>query len=98
GEQRDRIADTLRLAEALGGEAMTLPAGSRGIAEDVMRYAQSNNVTQIVIGKSARSRWFEMVHGSVVHDLVRRSGNISVHVIAGDQVAGDPVPKKSLRT
>ena len=47
-------------------------------------YAQANNVTQIVIGKSARSRWFEILHGSVVHDLVRRSGNISVHVIAGD--------------
>src|SRR6201987_641080 len=97
-EQRDRIADTLRLAEALGGEAVTLPASDRSIAEDVIRYAQSNNVTQIVIGKSARSRWFEMVHGSVVHDLVRRSGNVSVHVIAGDTVAGDPVPKKSVRT
>jgi two-component system sensor histidine kinase KdpD len=59
-EQRDRIADTLRLAEALGGEAVTLPAGDRGIAEDVMRYAQANNVTQIVIGKSARSRWFDL--------------------------------------
>ena len=96
-EQRDRIADTLRLAEALGGEAVTLPAGDRGIPEDVVRYAQANNVTQIVIGKSTRSRWFEMVHGSVVHDLVRRSGNISVHVIAGDVVAGEPVPKKAVR-
>jgi two-component system, OmpR family, sensor histidine kinase KdpD len=96
-EERDRIADTLRLAEALGGEAVTLPAADRGIAEDVVRYAQANNVTQIIIGKSTRSRWFEMVHGSVVHDLVRRSGNISVHVIAGDTVAGEPVPKKSVR-
>src|SRR6201997_4068 len=97
-EECDRIADTLRLAEALGGEAVTLPAGDRGIAEDVVRYAQANNVTQIVIGKSARSRWFEMVPGSVVHDLVRRSGNISVHVIAGDTVAGELAPKKSVRT
>ena len=71
--------------------------GDRSIADDVIRYAQANNVTQIVIGKSARTRWFEMLHGSVVHDLVRRSGNISVHVIAGDTVAGEPVPKKSLR-
>jgi two-component system, OmpR family, sensor histidine kinase KdpD len=96
-EERDRIADTLRLAEALGGEAITLPASDRDIAEDVTRYAQANNVTQIVIGKSARTRWFEMLHGSVVHDLVRRSGNISVHVIAGDAIAGDPIPKKSVR-
>ena len=96
-EERDRIADTLRLAEALGGEAITLPASDRHIADDVIRYAQANNVTQIVIGKSARTRWFEILHGSVVHDLVRRSGNISVHVIAGDTIAGEPIPKKSVR-
>jgi two-component system, OmpR family, sensor histidine kinase KdpD len=96
-EERDRIADTLRLAETLGGEAVTLPAGNRSIADDVIRYAQTNNVTQIVIGKSSRTRWFELLHGSVVHDLVRRSGNISVHVIAGDTVVGEPIPKKSVR-
>jgi len=96
-EERDRIADTLRLAEALGGEPVTLPASNRSIADDVIGYAQANNVTQIVIGKSARTRWFEILHGSVVHDLVRRSGNISVHVIAGDIIAGEPIPKKSVR-
>ena len=57
----------------------------------------SNNVTQIVIGKSTRSRWFEILHGSVVHDLVRRAGNISVHVIAGEELAGEPVPKKTVK-
>ena len=54
----------------------------------------ANNVTQIVIGKSTRSRWFEILHGSVVHDLVRQSGNISVHVIAGEDIAGEPIPKQ----
>ncbi|MGA7790178.1 MAG: sensor histidine kinase KdpD [Xanthobacteraceae bacterium] len=96
-EERDRIADTLRLAEALGGEAITLPSGDRSIAEDVIGYSLANNVTQIIIGKSARTRWFEILHGSVVHDLVRRSGNISVHVIAGDAVTGQPIPRKSTR-
>jgi two-component system, OmpR family, sensor histidine kinase KdpD len=96
-EERDRIADTLRLAEALGGEPVTLPASNRSIADDVIGYAQANNVTQIVIGKSARTRWFEILHGSVVHELARRSGNISVHVIAGDAIAGQPIPKKSVR-
>ncbi|MGH6674423.1 MAG: DUF4118 domain-containing protein [Xanthobacteraceae bacterium] len=96
-EERDRIADTLRLAEALGGEAITLPGGDRHLADDVIGYSQANNVTQIVIGKSARTRWFEILHGSVVHELVRRSGNISVHVIAGDTIAGQPIPKKSVR-
>jgi len=97
-EERDRIADTLRLAERLGGEGITIPSTARRIADDVIGFARANNVTQIVLGKSTRSRWFEIVHGSVVHDLVRRSGNISVHVIAGDQLEGEPIPRKTLRT
>ena len=97
-EERDRVADTLRLAESLGGEAVTTPSGAKSIADDVVGYAHAHNVTQIIIGKSARSRWFEILHGSVVHDLVRRSGNISVHVIAGDQLPGQPIPKKNVRT
>ena len=94
--ERDRIADTLRLAQALGGEAVTIPGGDRPIADDVIGYALANNFTQIVIGKSTRSRWFEILHGSVVHDLVRRSGNISVNVVAGDEL--EPIPKKTVQT
>ncbi len=95
--ERDRVADTLRLAEALGGEAITVPGGERSIADDVIRFAHANNITQIITGKSTRSRWFEILHGSVVHELVRRSGNISVHVIAGEELARDPIPKKTIR-
>ncbi|WP_298274802.1 sensor histidine kinase KdpD [uncultured Bradyrhizobium sp.] len=94
-EQRDRLADTMRLAESLGGEALTLPGVGRRIADDVISFAQANNVTQIIIGKSTRSRWFELTHGSVVHDLVRRAGNISVNVIAGDEL---PVGKAPVQT
>src|SRR5580698_720967 len=97
-EERDRVADMLRLVETLGGEAVTIPASARSIADDVIGYAHGHNVTQIIIGKSTRSRWFEILHGSVVHDLVRRSGNISVHVIAGDQLPGGPIPTKSADT
>jgi two-component system sensor histidine kinase KdpD len=86
-EERDRIAEGLRLAERLDGEAVTIPARARRIADDIISFAHKNNVTHIVVGKSTRSRWFEIVHGSVVHDLVRRAGNISVHVIAGEDLA-----------
>jgi two-component system sensor histidine kinase KdpD len=97
-EETDRLVDTLRLAEALGGEALTIPAVGRRIADDIVGFAQANNVTQIIIGKSTRSFWFELTRGSVVHDLVRRAGNISVNVIAGEELAADPVPKKTVRT
>jgi two-component system, OmpR family, sensor histidine kinase KdpD len=97
-EERDRVADTLRLAEKLDGQAVTIPSAAPKIADDLIAYAESRNVTHIVVGKSRRSRWFEILHGSVVHDLVRRSGNISVHVIAGDAGGSQPVPKKTVRT
>ena len=94
-EQRDRLADTMRLAESLGGEAITIPGVERRIADDLINFAHANNVTQIVIGKSMRSRWFELLRGSVVHDLVRRTGNISVHVIAGEE---QPIGKSAVQT
>jgi len=97
-EQRDRLADTLRLAEALGAEALTIPGVSRRIADDIVNFAQANNVTQIIIGKSTRSRWFEIMQGSVVHELVRRAGNISVSVIAGDELPQGGGGKPSMQT
>ena len=96
--ERDRIATTLRLAEALGADALTIPAVERRIADDVLTFARANNVTQIVIGKATRSWWFELVRGSVVHDLVRRAGNISIHVIAGDKLDPETFAAKGVRT
>src|SRR6185295_10200476 len=40
----------------------------------------------------------EIVHGSVVHDLVRRAGNISVHVIAGEELASEAGSTKAVAT
>jgi two-component system sensor histidine kinase KdpD len=37
------------------------------------------------------------LHGSVVHDLVRRSGNISVGVIAGEELKDEPIAGKTIR-
>ena len=95
--ERDRIADTLRLADRLGGEALTIPGGRR-TADDILAFARSANANHIVVGKSARSRLFELVNGSVVHDLVRGSGAISVHVIAGEAIEAGAIPAKTVRT
>src|SRR5215469_710945 len=97
-EERDRLADTLRLAEALGGEALTIPGVERRIADDIIKFAHANNVTQIIIGKSTRSRLFEIMRGSVVHDLVRRAGNITVNVIAGEELPSGPALNGSVQT
>lgn len=97
-EERDRLGGTMRLAETLGAEALAIPGTHQRIADDILAFARSNNITQIVSGKSTRSWWFELLRGSVVHDLVRRAGNISVHVIAGDQLPERSDPGRTVRT
>jgi two-component system, OmpR family, sensor histidine kinase KdpD len=91
-KERDQVAQTLRLAERLGATAVTLPG--RNIAEDVLDYARANNITQIIVGKSRRTRWFELLHGSVVDALVRRSGNIGVQVLSSETgESPEPTPR-----
>ncbi|HEX4294556.1 MAG TPA: sensor histidine kinase KdpD [Rhizomicrobium sp.] len=91
--QKDRVADVLRLAQRLGAETATVPGND--IAQAVLDYARTGNVTQIVIGKSTRSRWFELVNGSVLRELMRGSGAISVTAVAAH---GDVVGAKTVAT
>jgi two-component system sensor histidine kinase KdpD len=77
---RDRVAECLRLAQRLGGEAIMIPAGD--IADGIIGYAQANNFTHLVIARSHRSRLSEFVRGSTAQLLIRRAGNINVHVIS----------------
>lgn len=78
---RDRIAEALRLAERLGGDAVTIPGNE--LAREILDYAARNNFSHIVIGKSERSRLHEWLFGSITHEIARRAGNISVHIISG---------------
>lgn len=86
--EKGRVVASLRLAEQLGGDAVTLPG--QDVASDILRYAFANNYTQIVVGKPSKPRWREALQGSVSHELIRAAGNISVHVIAGQDSDGAP--------
>lgn len=89
---RDRVADTLRLAERLGGESVALP-GER-VAEEVLAWAATNNVTQIIVGSAKRPRWQEWLAGSIPRDLIRGAGDVTIHVLPE---AGETVPPKRVR-
>ena len=77
--ERDRLAATLALASELGASVATVPA--LDVVAGVRAYAADLRATQIVIGKSTRSRWFELRHGSVVDRLVRGAGDVAVPVL-----------------
>ncbi|MBL8728285.1 MAG: sensor histidine kinase KdpD, partial [Planctomycetes bacterium] len=78
---RDRVTAHLRLAESLGARTATIEANDPATA--VVAFARAHDVARIVVGKSGRTRWQELLFGSFPIDVIRRSGDIDVHVIRG---------------
>ena len=78
-EDRKRLAVALNLANQLGGMVASVPAAN--VIEGIKSYAREVHATQLILGKSERSRWFELRHGSIVDRLVRETPDIAVHVL-----------------
>jgi two-component system sensor histidine kinase KdpD len=76
---KTELVEALRLTRQLGGEPVQIPGPD--IADAIIDYARSNNVTHVIVGKSVRSRWRQIVFGSVVQRLISRAGGINIHVI-----------------
>ncbi len=85
---RSRVIQTLRLAEQLGSETTTL--SGHNVAEEILSFARRRNVTKVVVGKPIHARWRDVVFGSVLNSLVRRSGDIDVYVISGEGETARP--------
>ena len=76
--EHGHLAETMRLAAELGAEVVTVPG--RSVVEEILAFARTRNATRVVVGKSQRSRWFELTHGSVVDELVRSSSGLAIEV------------------
>ena len=87
---RARIIQTLRLAEQLGAETVTLTG--HNVTEEILNYAHKQNVTKIIVGKPIHPIWRDVLFGSVLNNLVRHSGTIDVYVISGEAGAPQPIP------
>ncbi|MHA6717862.1 DUF4118 domain-containing protein [Sphingomonas sp. RS6] len=85
---KGRLSETLHLASQLGGQVASVPAES--VVAGLQRFSAEAHATQLVVGKSARSRWFELRHGSVVDRLVRETPGIAVHVLPVTSTPGSP--------
>src|SRR5262245_49166266 len=57
------------------------------MSDEILAYARSRNVSQIILGKPGRPVWKRVLLGSIVDALVRGSGDIDVSVVSGD---GEP--------
>ena len=82
---RDRIAETLRLAEKLGADAITLPGSA--VAADVVAYAREQNFTHLVVGHTKDSHWWRR---SIPAALMSAARDIPLHVIGTEPDRGAP--------
>jgi two-component system sensor histidine kinase KdpD len=83
GESARAALDALRrLAQDVGGR--WIEVGGDDPADTVVRVAADNQITQIVVGATQRSRWDELKRGSVARKVLRGAAErgIDVHVIA----------------
>jgi two-component system sensor histidine kinase KdpD len=79
-ENRQRILGNIRLAEELGATIVNIPG--ENAAEAIVEYAHAHNITKIVAGKPLRPRWFEVLRGTVIDQIIRESGKIDVYVVS----------------
>ncbi|NJO05361.1 MAG: sensor histidine kinase KdpD, partial [Chloroflexaceae bacterium] len=86
-QDRAQITRTLNLAEQLGAETAILTGNN--VAEEVLLYARTRNVTRILVGKPVPMHWRTWFTRSFADAIVRGSGDIDVIFISG---AEPPAP------
>jgi two-component system, OmpR family, sensor histidine kinase KdpD len=92
-EDRDWVAQHLRLAESLGGRVAML-SGER-VSAELLAYARGHNVTKILLGKPTHARWRDLLRGSLLDEIIRDSGEIDVYVSSGDPSEGPQHPPRT---
>lgn len=57
-------------------------AKGRKPADVIIQVAKQQQVTQILLGQSARTRWEEIRKGSIVNEIMRQTKYIDIHIVA----------------
>jgi two-component system sensor histidine kinase KdpD len=86
--QQERLTGALRMAERMGARVATVQGNS--VVNAVREFAGKNNITKIVIGKSQRSWWQDLLGGSMVNRLIRRSEHFDVYIVGSRGEPAEP--------
>ena len=92
GESVKQVDEALRLAQSLGAEVSRLVG--HDLPAEILLYAQRENITQIVVGRSKAGLFSRLAGRSLSEALVRRAALIGVHVVTGDKLR--EAPRRSL--
>ncbi len=89
--QQKRLREHLTLAEDLGIEVHELRgAGSRlAIGDALVQFAREHQVTQLVLGQSARNRVQILLRGSVINHVLRHAEGVDLYIVADRSGGGD---------
>lgn len=79
-EERLRLDGTWELARDLGGHVSERHGES--IAAEIVDFAREKRITLIVLGQSVRTRFDEIVRGSVVARIMRETAGVDVLIVA----------------
>jgi two-component system sensor histidine kinase KdpD len=80
--EKDAIADTLRLAESLGADISTINAESH-IADEILAFARSRNVSRIVIGRPRPRRFTAwLFRETVAEEIIRKAEDFEVTIVS----------------
>jgi two-component system sensor histidine kinase KdpD len=94
--QQSRLSRHLALARELGAQVITTTDSD--VAKGLLRVASEQNVTQIVVGKPAGWRAWELLSGgSLLNRLIRDSGHIDIHAVRAEgegPATRDPVAQR----
>ncbi|MFB3764533.1 MAG: DUF4118 domain-containing protein [Methanotrichaceae archaeon] len=80
---RDQLSRNTMLAEELGAKVEVL--SGRKISDEIISFAREHNVTLIIAGLPRKSFWNRWFRGSVVNEVISKSGPIHVLVIGGTE-------------
>ncbi|MDN4618643.1 universal stress protein [Paenibacillus sp. PsM32] len=81
-QQENYVALWRKLTEEAGGHFVLLESNGQEAADIITSTAQQHDITQLIIGQSAQTRWQEIIKGSIVNDLLEKLGAIDLHIVA----------------
>ena len=73
------LQENIRLAENLG--AIVVMLKGKNVADELLRFAREHEITHVIFGQSARSRWQIIWRGSVINRFLSEVKDAAVHVI-----------------
>jgi two-component system sensor histidine kinase KdpD len=90
------LSEALNLADELGAKITTLTG--MDVADEILRFAQENNITHIVIGKPLRFKLFGLWKGSPASRLLHSQNEFELHLITPTvekrEIEVKPTPKR----